>query len=71
MKAIVFACILVTLLAANPLEKYEALVREDVCVANVLDLIKPEIDAKLEELKTVLYTLPRTRTSPSRWKFWL
>lgn len=54
MKAILFACLLVTLLAVNPLEKYEALARQDDCVANVFDLIKPEIDAKLEELKSVL-----------------
>jgi hypothetical protein len=53
MKVIVFACILVTLLAVNPLEKYEQLARQDDCVANVFDLIKPEIDAKLKELKTV------------------
>lgn len=53
MKAIILACVLVTLLAVNPMEKYESLARQDDCVANVFDLIKPEIDAKLEELKNV------------------
>lgn len=53
MKAIILACLLVAILAVNPLEKYEKLARQDDCVANVFDLIKPEIDAKLEELKTV------------------
>jgi hypothetical protein len=53
MKAILIACFLVAILAVNPLEKYEALARQDDCVANVFDLIKPEIDAKLGELKTV------------------
>ena len=52
MKIIVFACLLVALLAVNPLEKYEELARQDDCVANVFDLLKPEIDAKLETLKT-------------------
>lgn len=53
MKAIILACVLVTLLAVNPMEKYESLARQDDCVANVFDLIKPEIDDKLEELKNV------------------
>lgn len=53
MKAILIACLFVAILAVNPLEKYEAIVRQDDCVANVFDLIKPEIDAKLAELKTV------------------
>jgi hypothetical protein len=57
MKVIIFACMLVTLLAVNPLQKYEALARQDDCVANVFDLIKPEIDAKLAELKGVLFSL--------------
>jgi hypothetical protein len=52
MKIIVLACLLVALLAVNPLEKYEEIARQDDCVANVFDLLKPEIDAKLETLKT-------------------
>lgn len=53
MKAILFASLLVCLLAVSPLDKLNAVAREDSCAANVLDLIKPEIDAKLEELKSV------------------
>ena len=53
MKAIIFASLLVCLLAVSPLDKLNAVARQDTCAANVLDLIKPEIDAKLEELKNV------------------
>ena len=70
MKAILIACLLVATLAVSPLEKYEAIARQDDCVANVFDLLKPEIDAKLAELKTVPIFLFRTRTSLSRLKFW-
>lgn len=66
MKVIVFACLLAVIFAVNPLEKYEAIARQDDCVANVFDLIKPEIDAKLAELKNVLFSQFRTTTSPSR-----
>ena len=64
MKIIVFTCLLVALLAVNPLEKYEELARQDDCVANVFDLLKPEIDAKLETLKTVLVSSLSNTTSP-------
>jgi hypothetical protein len=53
MKAILFASLLVCLLAVSPLDKLNALARQDSCAANVLNIIKPEIDAKLEELKNV------------------
>jgi len=53
MKAIIFASLFVCLLAVSPLDKLNAVARQDTCAANVLDLIKPEIDAKLEELKNV------------------
>ncbi len=56
MKIIIFSCLLVLLLAVNPIEKYEALARQDDCVANVFDLIKPEIDAKLADLKGVIFS---------------
>lgn len=68
MKIIVLACLLVALLAVNPLEKYEEIARQDDCVANVFDLLKPEIDAKLETLKTVHLGLFSNTTSPSRLK---
>ena len=54
MKAIIFATLLVCLFAVNPLDKLNAVAREDKCTANVLDTIKPEIDAKLKELKGVI-----------------
>jgi hypothetical protein len=53
MKAIIFASLLVCLLAVSPLDKLNAVAREDECVAKTFDLVKPEIDAKLEELKGV------------------
>lgn len=53
MKAILFASLLVCLLAVSPLDKLNAIARQDDCAANVLDLIKPELDTKLEELKNV------------------
>lgn len=71
MKAIILACLLVCLLAVNPMEKFEALARQDDCVANVFDLIKPEIDAKLEELKNVIFISFRTTTSHSKLKLLL
>ena len=48
MRFVVLACVLVCLLAVNPIEKYEQLARQDDCVANVFDELKPKIDAKLE-----------------------
>jgi hypothetical protein len=51
MKAIVLACLLVCLLAFNPLEQLKAQAMQDVCVADALNEIKPIIDAKLAELK--------------------
>lgn len=71
MKVIIFACILVTLLAVNPIEKYQALAKQDDCVANVFDLIKPEIDAKLADLKGVIFILFRTKTFHFKLKFLL
>lgn len=53
MKAIIFATLLVVLFAASPLDKLNAIAREDKCTAKVLDTLKPEIDAKLQELKGV------------------
>ena len=53
MKAIIFATLLVVLFAASPLDKLNAVARQDDCSAKVLDTIKPEIDAKLEQLKGV------------------
>ena len=54
MKVILFATLLVCLLATSPFEKLNAIARQDDCSAKVLDLIKPQVDAKLEELKKVL-----------------
>jgi hypothetical protein len=51
MKSIVFACLLVVLLAVNPLDQYKTLVNQDDCASKTIELIKPEIDAKLAELK--------------------
>jgi len=47
-----FASLLVCLLAVSPLDKLNAVARQDDCAANVLDQIKPELDQKLEELKS-------------------
>ena len=66
MKAIIFATLLVCLLAATPFDKVNAIARQDECVAKTLDLIKPEIDAKVEELKQVPLDPFRTTTSRSR-----
>lgn len=55
MKAIIFAALLVCLLAVSPLDKLNSVMRQDDCASKAFDLIKPEIDAKLEELKTVLF----------------
>lgn len=74
MKAIIFASLLVCLFAVSPLDKLNAVARQDDCVAKTFDLVKPEIDAKLEELKKVPFTLLRTTTSTSsltsspRWR---
>lgn len=54
MKIIIFATLLVCLLAVSPLDKLNTVARQDDCVAKTFDLVKPEIDAKLEELKGVL-----------------
>ena len=54
MKAFLIASLLVCLLAVNPLDKLNEVARQDECSAKVLDTIKPEIDAKLEELKGVI-----------------
>jgi len=51
MKTIVFACLLVCLLAVSPMEQFKAKAIQDTCVADALDQIKPEIDAKIAELK--------------------
>jgi hypothetical protein len=51
MKAIIFACLLVVLFAASPLDKYKELVSQDTCASQAIDAIKPKIDAKLAELK--------------------
>ena len=51
MKAVIFATLLVVLLAVSPMEA----ARENKCVAKVFDSVKPEIDAKLAELKEVTY----------------
>ena len=68
MKAILFASLLVCLLAVSPLDKLNAVAREDKCVANVLDTIKPEIDAKLEQLKGVIILSFRRKTSTFKLK---
>ena len=68
MKAIIFAALLVCLLAVNPLDKLNAVAREDKCTANVLDTIKPEIDAKLQQLKGVIIYSFRRTTSTSKLK---
>lgn len=47
MKVVLFATLLVCLLATTPME----LARENKCVASVFDVVKPEIDAKLGQLK--------------------
>ena len=52
MKAIIFAALLVCLIA-SPLDKLNAVARQDECAAKVLDTLKPEIDAKIEELRQV------------------
>ena len=53
MKVILFASLLVCLLAVSPLDKLNAVARQDDCASNVLYQIKPELDEKLEKLKTV------------------
>jgi len=53
MKVIFFASLLVCLLAVSPLDKLNAVARQDDCASNVLDQIKPELDQKLEQLKNV------------------
>ena len=53
MKVILFASLLVCLLAVSPLDKLNAVARQDDCASNVLDQIKPELDEKPEKLKTV------------------
>lgn len=53
MKVVLFATLLVCLLAVSPFEKLNAVVRQDDCSAKVIDLLKPEFDAKVEELKSV------------------
>ena len=50
-RSIVFATLLVCLLAVSPFEKAMEVARQDECVAKTFDLVKPEIDAKLEQLK--------------------
>jgi hypothetical protein len=55
MKAVLFATLLVCLLAVSPLDKLNAVARQDECVAKTFDLVKPEIDAKLEQLKNVYF----------------
>lgn len=57
MKAIVFATLLVCLLAVSPFEKAMEVARQDECVAKTFDLVKPEIDAKLEQLKNVKHQI--------------
>ena len=61
MKAILFASLLVCLLAVSPLDKLNAVARQDDCAANVLDQIKPELDKKLEELKSVTLFLSQNQ----------
>lgn len=69
MKTIVLACLLVCLLAVNPLDQYKTLVAQDECAAKTLELIKPEIDAKLAEFKKVKFNLFRIKaTSSSKLK---
>lgn len=50
MKAIIFATLLVCLFAANV---QDIINQQDECTVNVFNLIKPEIDAKFEEIKNV------------------
>ena len=71
MKAILFASLLVCLLAASPLDKLNAVARQDDCAAKVFDLLKPEIDQKLEKLKNVHLWLFRTKTSTFWSASWL
>ncbi len=49
MKAIIFACLCVVLLAVSPLEKYEDLLRQDNCASKVLDVMQPEIKEAAEK----------------------
>ena len=42
MKAIIFACLLVVLFAASPLDKYKELVSQDTCASQAIDAIKPK-----------------------------
>ena len=62
MKGVIFGALLVCLLAVSPLDKLNAVAREDQCVSKAFDLVKPEIDAKLEQLKGVHHKLFRRTT---------
>ena len=68
MKVLLFASLLVCLLAVSPLDKLNAVARQDDCASKVFDLVKPELDQKLEELKNVLFLRFRTKTSTSSLK---
>jgi len=48
MKLVVFACVMVCLLAVSPIEKYAELARQDSCVSKVLDYIQPLFNAKFD-----------------------
>ena len=63
MKVIIFATLLVCLFALNV---EEIIAKQDGCTANVFEIIKPEVDAKLEQLKSVSIFLFRRRTSASK-----
>lgn len=51
MKAIILAVLIVFTLAVDPLANLKAAVKENTCASETLKNIKPEIDAKLAELK--------------------
>ena len=63
MKAIIFATLLVCLFAFNV---EEIISKQDECTAKVFEIIKPQVDAKLEELKKVTYFLFRTTALTSK-----
>ena len=66
MKAIIFANLLICLLAVGFLDNMNALARQDPCTSDVLNTLKPQIDAKLEQLEGVITIPLRSEVSRSR-----
>jgi hypothetical protein len=60
-KAIILALFIVAIFAATPLDIIREAAQDNSCATKTLELIKPEIDAKLAELKEVLFYLFRTK----------